>query len=73
VPFPTSCSPQAWAAATPLLLLRMLLRLEPDASGALTVDPLPDAIEELTLSGVRCGDAIYDVRVVNGSATITAR
>ena len=30
VPYPTSCSPQAWAAASPLLLLRSLLRLEPD-------------------------------------------
>ena len=30
VPYPTSCSPQAWAAASPLLLLRSLLRLDPD-------------------------------------------
>jgi glycogen debranching enzyme len=29
VPYPTSCSPQAWAAATPIHLLRLLLRLEP--------------------------------------------
>jgi len=30
VAYPTSCSPQAWAAASPLLLLRALLRFEPD-------------------------------------------
>ncbi|MCW2508411.1 MAG: sle [Modestobacter sp.] len=29
VPYPTSCSPQAWAAATPIQTMRMLLRLEP--------------------------------------------
>lgn len=29
IPFPTSCSPQAWAAASPALLLRTLLRFEP--------------------------------------------
>lgn len=29
VPYPTSCSPQAWAAATPVHLLRVLLRLDP--------------------------------------------
>ena len=29
VPYPTSCSPQAWAAASPLLLLRTLLRFDP--------------------------------------------
>src|ERR1041384_1562024 len=30
VPYPTSCSPQAWASAAPVHLLRVLLRLEPD-------------------------------------------
>ena len=30
VPFPTSCSPQAWASATPVQLLRTLLRFDPD-------------------------------------------
>ena len=29
VGYPTSCSPQAWAAASPLLCLRTLLRLDP--------------------------------------------
>jgi glycogen debranching enzyme len=30
VAYPTSCSPQAWSSAAPLLMLRTLLRLEPD-------------------------------------------
>ncbi|MGE0881695.1 MAG: glycogen debranching N-terminal domain-containing protein [Acidimicrobiia bacterium] len=30
VPYPTSCSPQAWSAAATLLVVRSLLRLEPD-------------------------------------------
>jgi glycogen debranching enzyme len=29
VPYPSSCSPQAWAAASPLLFLRTILRLDP--------------------------------------------
>lgn len=29
VPYPNSCSPQAWAAATPFYLMRTLLRLDP--------------------------------------------
>ena len=29
IPYPTSCSPQAWAAATPLQLLTTLLRITP--------------------------------------------
>ncbi|MBV9823832.1 MAG: amylo-alpha-1,6-glucosidase, partial [Actinobacteria bacterium] len=31
IPYPTSCSPQAWAAATPIHLVRTLLRFEPCA------------------------------------------
>jgi glycogen debranching enzyme len=30
LPYPTSCSPQAWAAAAPLQLVRVLLRLDPE-------------------------------------------
>jgi glycogen debranching enzyme len=30
VPYPTSCSPQAWAAAAPLLLVHTLLRFSPE-------------------------------------------
>jgi glycogen debranching enzyme len=29
LPYPTSCSPQAWASATPVYLLRVLLRFDP--------------------------------------------
>jgi glycogen debranching enzyme len=29
VPYPTSCAPQAWAAASPLYMLRTLLRFDP--------------------------------------------
>ena len=32
--YPTSCVPQAWAAATPLLLLRLLLRFDPGPRNA---------------------------------------
>ena len=40
VPYPTSCSPQAWAAATPLHLLRTLLRFDPQVpTGRLWCDP----------------------------------
>jgi hypothetical protein len=54
IPFPTSCSPQAWAAATPFLLLRIMLGLEPDDEHGLIVDPIPGAIEDdLLFAGVR--------------------
>ncbi|MDQ1746771.1 MAG: hypothetical protein QOD07_1034 [Frankiaceae bacterium] len=42
VAYPTSCSPQAWSSAAPLLMLRTLLRLEPDmGAGRFVVSPVP--------------------------------
>jgi glycogen debranching enzyme len=52
VPYPTACSPQAWAAAAPLLLLRLMLGLEPTANG-LTVRPhLPPDVNRLIVRGL---------------------
>lgn len=49
VEYPTACSPQAWATAAPLLLLRVLLGL--DSNGRhLIIDPaIPAPIERLEL------------------------
>jgi len=54
VPYPTSCSPQAWAAAAPLLLLRTILGLEPDVPhGVVRVAPvLPDGATYMHLAGM---------------------
>jgi len=54
VPYPTSCSPQAWAAASPLLFLRTLLRFEPDIRNAkLHLAPaVPDWIGTLRLDNI---------------------
>jgi glycogen debranching enzyme len=50
VEYPTACSPQAWATATPLLLVRVILGLEPDGS----TDPLlPEGVEWIEFDGVR--------------------
>ncbi|MDT5026886.1 MAG: hypothetical protein QOE61_3312 [Micromonosporaceae bacterium] len=52
VRYPTACSPQAWAAGTPLLLLRVMLGLEPTTNG-LTVRPhLPAEVSRLLVHGL---------------------
>lgn len=63
VPYPTSCSPQAWASAAPLLLVRSFLGLEPDAPGrTLTVRPaLPPTWGKVALSDLRLGSATVDL------------
>ena len=54
VSYPTSCSPQAWAAASPLLFLRTLLRFEPDVRNSeLHLAPVvPEWIGRLRLERV---------------------
>ena len=54
VSYPTSCSPQAWAAASPLLFLRSMLHFDPDVRhGKLHLVPsVPEWIGKLTLRGI---------------------
>ncbi len=70
IAYPTAARPQAWAAGTPVLLLRLLLGLEPDpARNALrTVAPgaLPSWAGSLSLSGVRAFGRAWDVHVEDG-------
>jgi glycogen debranching enzyme len=65
VRYPASCSPQAWAAAAPLLFLRSLLQFQPDSSrNRLELTPsLPEWIGELRLAGVPVGDGTVSLEV----------
>lgn len=65
VSYPTSSSPQAWAAASPLLLLRTLLRLDPWVPrGKVWLHPsLPDQIERLHVGRIPLAGARVSVTV----------
>jgi glycogen debranching enzyme len=54
VPYPTSCSPQAWAAAAPLLLVHTLLRFVPEMpTGQLWCAPaVPDRFLPMRVGGL---------------------
>ena len=57
--YPVACSPQAWAAGTPFMLLQSSLGLEfdLDRNEILLRDPqLPPFLEHVTLSNLRLGD-----------------
>jgi glycogen debranching enzyme len=73
-PYPTSCSPQAWAAATPLLWLRSLLRFDPwTPHGQVHVAPaLPASIRRLQVSGIRAGGHAIDVDADGNRFTVKA-
>jgi glycogen debranching enzyme len=73
VVYPTASSPQAWAAATPILLLQIVLGLAPDrAAGVLRSDAteLPEWADGLVLEGVRAFDQRWTVRAEEGGVTV---
>jgi glycogen debranching enzyme len=73
VPYPTSCSPQAWAAAAPLQILHSLLRFAPEvSSGQLWCAPeIPDRYLPLRVSGLRVGKSRLAVDIGDGQWEIT--
>ncbi|MET0929797.1 MAG: amylo-alpha-1,6-glucosidase, partial [Aeromicrobium sp.] len=72
VPYPTSCSPQAWAAAAPVHLIRTLLRFDPQLpADELWVAPvLPSAFLPLRVEGVALGDVRVDLEVGANRAVV---
>ena len=57
VPYPASCRPQAWAAASGLAVAPLLLGLRGDArSGRLRVAPLEGGLGRIRVGGVRLGE-----------------
>jgi hypothetical protein len=72
VPYPASCSPQAWASAAPLLLVRALLGLEVDVPGGrIRLDPvLPPGCRHLVASRLRVGGSELTVQVLDGDVTV---
>jgi len=72
VPYPVACSPQAWAAGTPLVFLQVFLGLDPDApSGVIRLSPaLPDGMNRLSVRQLRIGSGFLSLTVTrrDGSA-----
>jgi glycogen debranching enzyme len=62
--YPVACSPQAWAAAAPFLILQACLGISIDAERTriLFDDPyLPEGISNLAIENLRCGGISVDL------------
>jgi glycogen debranching enzyme len=70
--YPTSCSPQAWAAAAPLLWLRTLLRLDPWAThGQVWLEPhLLPTMKRLRVQGLRIAGRSLTIEVDGTSVDV---
>ena len=74
IAYPTAARPQAWAAGTPILLLRLLLGLEPDlGQRALTSRApaeLPPWAGEIRLRGIQAFGQSWDADLVRGAVRV---
>jgi len=72
VGYPSSCSPQAWAAASPLLFLRSILRLDPWVPhGKVWLDPvLPERIKRLRVARIPIAGRRVTVEVEGDAVSV---
>ncbi|MFI2566711.1 glycogen debranching N-terminal domain-containing protein [Paenarthrobacter sp. NPDC018779] len=72
VPYPTACSPQAWAATTPIHVVTSLMRYDTHISlGGIWLDPvLPREFGDLHISNAPMGDARITIDASGNRATV---
>jgi glycogen debranching enzyme len=74
IAYPTAARPQAWAAGTPILLVRVLLGIEPDRARQRLVttvsDEPPSWLDGLRLEGIRAFGRTWTVVVERDRVTI---
>lgn len=65
VPYPVACSPQAWAAGTPLTFVQSLLGLYPDSlNKTINLNPtLLSSMNEFHISNMRLGNGLLSVSI----------
>ncbi|CAH0117977.1 hypothetical protein PAE9249_00442 [Paenibacillus sp. CECT 9249] len=68
VPYPTTCSPQAWSAGTSVVFMQAMLGLHPDAlTKRIAIDPLlPEQLNELFVERLAIGAGHLSIRISRG-------
>jgi glycogen debranching enzyme len=70
VPYPTACSPQAWATGAPFAFIRTMLGLDVH-DGSVTVDPrVPEEIGRIFVHGMHAFGTHWDVEATGTNAQV---
>ena len=70
VPYPTPCSPQAWASGAPILLSTAMLGLDA-RGGRIIVDPhLPAEIGRVLITGLQAFGKRWDIEAIGSTSHI---
>ncbi|AUZ34624.1 amylo-alpha-1,6-glucosidase [Arthrobacter sp. PGP41] len=72
VPYPTACSPQAWAATSPIQLVTSLMRYDAHVSrGGFWMDPhLPASYGDLHISNAPMAGGRVTIEIANSAPTV---
>jgi len=71
VPYPTACSPQAWATGAPFVFVKAMLGLAA-RNGELHIDPhVPDEIGRISIHGLHAVDAYWDVEATGADGRLS--
>jgi len=72
VPYPTACSPQAWAATTPIMLVTSLMRYDTHVSrGGLWMDPvLPESYGDLHITNAPLAGGRITIDITNSVPSV---
>ncbi|KRE76018.1 amylo-alpha-1,6-glucosidase [Arthrobacter sp. Soil762] len=72
VPYPTACSPQAWAATTPILLVTSLMRYDTHVSrGGFWMDPvLPESYGNLHITNAPMAGGRITIDIANSVPSV---
>ncbi|SLK10482.1 hypothetical protein SAMN06272721_11351 [Arthrobacter sp. P2b] len=72
IPYPSACSPQAWAATTPIQLVTSLMGYYPDvALGGLWMDPvLPESYGDLHITNAPMAEGRITLDISGSTATV---
>jgi glycogen debranching enzyme len=72
VPYPTACSPQAWAATTPIMLVTSLMRYDAHVSrGGLWMDPvLPESYGDLHITNAPMAGGRITIDIANSVPSV---
>lgn len=73
IPYPTACSPQAWAATAPIMLIKTLMGYYADvARGTLWIDPaFPASYGDLHITNAPMADGRITIDISGSNATVT--
>jgi glycogen debranching enzyme len=72
-PYPLSCRPQAWAAASAVAVVVAALGIEPNVpAGTLDITPAADfPWRSLKLDGIRVGERVLSIEYADGNLTLS--